>query len=39
MVNTLYTLDDYDAMEGTVKAGEQLLSKIQLQIFGVRATK
>ena len=38
-VSTLYSFDDYDAMEGTVIAGEQLLSRIQLQIFGVRATK
>ena len=38
-VTTLYSFDDYDAMEGTVIAGEQLLSMIQLQIFGVRATK
>ena len=38
-VSTRYSFDDYDAMEGTVIAGEQLLSKIQLQIFGVRSTK
>ena len=38
-VSTLYSFDDYDAMEGTVIADEQLLSKIQLQIFGVRSNK
>jgi predicted hotdog family 3-hydroxylacyl-ACP dehydratase len=38
-VNTLYSVDDYEAMEGTVRAGKQLLGKIQLQIFGVRVTE
>jgi predicted hotdog family 3-hydroxylacyl-ACP dehydratase len=37
-VNNRYSLDDYEAMEGTVMMGEQCLGIMQLQIFWLRAT-
>jgi len=37
-VTNRYSLEDYEAMEGTVMMGEQCLCIIQLQIFGLRAT-
>jgi predicted hotdog family 3-hydroxylacyl-ACP dehydratase len=33
---TMYSLEDYEAIEATVMLGEQCLCKVQLQIFGVR---
>ena len=34
---TMYSLDDYEAIEATVMLGEQCLCKVQLQIFGLRS--
>ncbi len=36
---TMYSLEDYEAIEATVMLGEQCLCKVQLQIFGVRGDK
>ena len=33
---TMYSLEDYEAIEATVMLGEQFLCKVQLQIFAVR---
>jgi len=37
-VTNRYSIEDYEAMEGMVMMGQQCLCKIQLQIFGLRAT-
>ncbi len=34
---TMYSLEDYEAIEATVMLGEQCLCKVQLQIFGLRS--
>jgi predicted hotdog family 3-hydroxylacyl-ACP dehydratase len=34
---TMYSLEDYEAIEATVVMGEKCLCKVQLQIFGLRA--
>jgi predicted hotdog family 3-hydroxylacyl-ACP dehydratase len=34
---TMYSLEDYEAIEATVMLGTQRLCTVQLQIFGVRA--
>ena len=34
---TMYSLEDYEAIEATVVLGEQCLCKVQLQIFGLRS--
>jgi len=34
---TMYSLEDYEAIEATVMQGEQCLCKVQLQIFGLRS--
>ena len=36
---TMYSLEDYEAIEATVMLGEQCLCKVQLQIFGLRGNK
>jgi len=33
---TMYSLEDYEAIEATVMMGQQRLCKVQLQIFGLR---
>ena len=37
-VTNRYSLEDYEAMEGTVMMEKQCLCIVQLQIFGLRAT-
>lgn len=37
-VTTMYSLADYEALEGTVMMGTSLLCKVQLQILGIKAT-
>lgn len=37
-VKTLYSIEDYEGMEGSVLAGSSLLGRIQLQVFGIRST-
>jgi predicted hotdog family 3-hydroxylacyl-ACP dehydratase len=36
---TMYSLEDYEAIEATVMLGDQCVCKVQLQIFGLRGNK